>query len=303
MPFDPTDAKWTGFLRYVSSLPKEEVERKNRERHEEIERLYRHFKECFSKGICDGCGKPLATFSKSELPCFHWLLRPKGVKKKDLEFLFTTKGYSRTAAYIRWIANEEIFLSRINDLADEGNTEAVFHWSATYKHIKWTFWCTPNDYNGHQGSKVAYPHFHVEIRLSGQVFVRFNDFHIPFTDEDLFDLRCNLDSRSPIKQSFGIHGAGMRDAVAVPIEKIISDTQVADDESKGVYRIHTMAIAKEGETISEDFLEEVIRKSKETGHTVAYYLNKSGLNTHIVVSPIDTVPDKEIRTNPRKKED
>lgn len=300
MPFDPTDAKWTGFLKHIRSLPKEEVERKNREHHEESERLYRHFKDCFPKGICDCCGKPIAAFSSGE-PCFHWLLRPKGVKKEDLESLFTAKGYFRIAAHIRWIANEESFLSRINDLAGEGDTDAVFHWSATYKHIKWTFWCTRNDYHGHQNSKVAYPHFHVEIRLNGQVFVKFNDFHVPFTHEDLFNLKCNFDSRSPIKQSFGIHGAGMNDAISVPLERIISDTRTTDDESKGVYHIQTMVIAGEGKSISGEFLEEIMRKSKETGKTMAHYFKKSGLNTQIVVSPVDTVPDKEIRTNPRKK--
>jgi hypothetical protein len=167
----------------------------------------------------------------------------KGRQEKNLEVLFNSKGYFRTASYIRWVANEECFMSRINDLADEGDTDGIFHWSATYRHLKWTFWCTQSDY---QGTNADFSHFHVEMRLNGQIFIKFNDFHIPFTDKNLFDLKCNLDERSPIKQTFGSHGAGMNDAMSVPINKIISNSKIADDENQGTYRIETLVISEEG---------------------------------------------------------
>lgn len=296
-----SEPEWSAFLRHIGSLPRDEVERQNREHHEEAVRLHARFKECFPKGVCDCCGKPLLTFSRG-VPCFHWLLRPKGVKKDDLEALFHAKGYFRIASYVRWIANEDAYLSRINDLKGEGHAGAVFHWSATYKHIKWTFWCTQGDYEGHSGSKADFPHFHVEVRLNGQVFVRFSDFHVPFTPEDLFYLKCNSDPRAPIEQSFGAYGAGMEDAVSIPLEKILDDTTSTDDETKAVYRIQTIMMAEEGKAISGDLIDEIVKKSKATGKPMAHFIKESGLNAQIIVSPNDAVPEKETRSNPRGKQ-
>jgi hypothetical protein len=300
MAFHSSDAQWADFLRKIESLPKEFVEGKTREHHEESERLFERFKDGFAKGMCSCCDKPLATFSKGA-PCSHWLLRPKGVKKDDLEELFHAKGYFRTASYVRWVANQGAYLSRINDLDEEGASESVFHWSAVHKHIKWTFWCTPSDYAGHHGTRASYPHFHVAMKLNGLVFVKFGDFHVPFTDEDLFNLRCNADPRSPIKQSFGAHGAGMNAAVTVPLDKIVSETKTTDDKTKGVYRIQTLITAEEGKRIPSEVIEEIIRKSQETGKTMAHFVKESGLNAEIIVSPNDAVPEKEIRNNPREK--
>lgn len=296
MAFKPSDAEWANFLAYVKSLPNEWMEKQNRDHQEESERLYREFKESFPKGECDCCGKSLLTFSKKDV-CFHWLLRPKGAKKEDLETLLKAKGYFRAAAYVRWVANEEAFLSRINDLAEDGD-EAVFHWSAVYKHIKWTFLCKKNDLQGHPNSQAAFPHYHIEIRLDGKVFVKFNDFHIPFSGEDLFNLKCNSDEHSPIKQSFGSYGAGIKDAFSIPPEKMLSETVSTDDESQAVYHIQSIITNEAGVPMEE--IAEMIRKSKETGKPVAHFLRESGMNAQILISPTDSLPDKEKRS-PRKK--
>jgi hypothetical protein len=302
MAFNPSNSEWADYAAHINSLPQEEIDKRMREGEEESKRLYEEFQQAFQKGVCDSCGKSLATFSKDN-HCFHWLLRPKGVKKGDLEELLKQKGYFRVASYVRWVANEEAFLCRINDLVEEGDANAVFHWSATYKHIKWTFICNKSDLAGHDTAGANFPHYHIEIKLSGQSFVRFNDFHAPFSDEDLFNLKCNDDERFPIKQSFGAYGAGMKDAFSIPPEMILSESTATEDEDKAVYHIQTIIRAEKGQRIKGERVAEMIRRSKETGQPMAHFAREMGLNPQIVIGTPDEVPTKENRNNPRKKKD
>jgi hypothetical protein len=226
------------------------------------------------------------------------LLRPKGVKKTDLESLLIQKGYFRAAAYIRWVANQEALLCRINDLTENEQSRSVFHWSASYKHIKWTFICSQNDYKGHANTLTDFPHFHFEMRLAGQPFVKFNDFHIRFTDEDLFNLKCNEDDSFPIKQSFGPYGAGMKDAFSLPAQTILEKSTSTDDEGKAVYHIQTIVQSDSG--ISGEKIAEIMRLSKETKKPMAQLFYEAGLKPQVLIQPPDSVPDKESR-NPRRK--
>lgn len=293
-----SDTRWREFQEYLKALPINALGVESQEQHEEAESLYQKFKECFSREMCDSCGKPLPTFSRNN-PCFHWLLRPKGAKKDDIERLFQAKGYFRTASWIRWVANQNAFLAGINDLRGEGDQAAVFHWTARYKHLSWTFWCTKNDYVGHVNTRANMSHFHVEMKSEGRPFIRFNDFHIPFTDEDLFYLKANLDSDSVFQQSFGPHGAGMQDAMDVPAEEIIGSACSVDDERKGVYEIDTIIRAAPGQTISGDLLTHIIEKSRESGRTIAHCVREEGLDAQVLITPSDSIPEKSVRSNPR----
>ncbi len=205
----------------VRSLSPSDIQKRNAAQADETERLFAAFLTALKQDKCDSCGKPLATFSERN-QCFHWLLRPKGVKKQHVAELLTAKGYFRSGSYIRWLANTESKFTRVNDLEDE-NEKSVFHWSAAYRHIKWTFLCTESDLQGHANTNSDFPHFHFEMRLNGQIFIKFNDLHIRFTDEDTFNLRCNRDANSPIKQTFGFYGAGMSDAFSIPAETILEE--------------------------------------------------------------------------------
>jgi hypothetical protein len=50
----------------------------------------------------------------------------------------------------------------------------------------------------------------------------------------------------------------------------------------------------------DNFLEEIKQRSKETGKTMAHFIQESGFSSQIVISPNDAIPDKEMRNNPRK---
>lgn len=265
----------------------------------EAKAIYGNFVKCFTKGICDSCGESLDSFDPESAPCFHWLLRPKGIKKKHIAEVFHGFGYFRTATYIRWVCNQDIHIARINDLSEEGDQGAVFHWSAEYMHIKWTFLCKKNDYEGHKGRNDSFPHYHVEMRLDDRIFIKFSEYHLRLSDEDLASIRGNADPTCPIKQSFGPHGSGMEDAFSLPPEDIIDSMDVTNDPSDAVYHIQTMILDKEG--IPGEVINEALKKAKETGKPAGTFLKKLGYNVRFCIEPAPSVPEKQIRNHPRKK--
>jgi hypothetical protein len=295
----PDDHAWRRYKEYLSSNEPEVIARaeNNREKaHEEYQEFLHHAK----LGECYVCKKSIKTFSPKS-PCPHWLLRPSGVKKQHIHEILESRGYHRSAAYIRWFANFKALSRNINDLTEEADQAAVFHWSCRYEHIKWTFKCSQSDRTGHKGTKHGYPHFHFEMRLTGNPFVRFNDFHIPFTDEDLFWLRANEDPDIRFKQSFAPHGSGMQDAMNVDPEDLINQLQRGKDcsEDDAVFQIDSLVFREEG--IPGELIENAVKASKESGKTIAFHLKELGLEPNIMITPSETIPDIEERTNPRKK--
>lgn len=208
---------WEKQRAFLKKIPESERLRIQKENQGEAEKLYNEFTEAFSKGMCDSCGKPNSTFSK-ESPCFHWVLRPSKSKKEHIEKVLKAKGYFRCAACVRWVANFDSHFKNINNLSEEGNVEALFHWLLNTSISNGHLWCARNDFAGHSNQL---PHFHFEMRLDKMPFIKFNDCHIPFTDEDLFYIQSNEDSESPVKQTFGFHGAGLEEAFSVDPEKLI----------------------------------------------------------------------------------
>ena len=293
-----SDSDWEAFKQYMASMPPDARRQVEQRYADEADALYNSFKASFMKGLCDTCGKPLTSFTPGA-PCFHWLLRPKGCKKSHIAEVFQSKGYFRTASYIRWVCNQAVHIARINDLSEEGDKEAIFHWSGEYTHIKWTFLCRLNDYQGHQGQNDNFPHYHLEMRLNGRVFIKFNEYHFRLTDEDLISLRCNLDSSCPVKGTFGPHGSGMEDAFSIPIDSMMQGMQITDNQSEAVYHIQTVLMDEKG--IPGEIIEAALKKSKETGKPAAIFLKEIGYNPKIHIEPPKDVPEKQIRHHPRPK--
>ncbi len=289
--------QWELFKRNVRNMPQEEIARIKRKNVDEAERLYRRFTESFKKGLCDSCRNPINSFSSDSI-CFHWLLRPNGSKKVNIKEVLEAKGYFRSASYIRWVCNQDVHLARINDLSEEGDTQAIFHWSGQYLDTKWTFVCTSNDYHGHQGHESRFPHYHIEMRLHDRIFIRFNEFHLKFTDEDLFNLRCDLDVSCPVKHTFGPHGSGMEDALSIPSDKIMEGVQITDNPDEAVYHIHTILTDKKG--IPGEIIQEALQRSKDSGKPVATFLRELGYSPQVCIEPIDNIPDKQDRNHPRR---
>ena len=171
--------------KFLENLSPVEIKQHNEEQLKETLKEYKEFLTAFNKKCCYLCGMKLSYFSRSE-PCFHWFLIPTGIRKKDFnEYLSTPIEFFHFESYLRWVANTEAKIKNINDLKNPN--EKIIERTIKYKNIEWTLNVGSTDLNGHENSKNAnFPHFHIQIHIDGRPFIKFNNFHIPFSRHDLF---------------------------------------------------------------------------------------------------------------------
>jgi len=65
------------FAKWCRDLPEEEKRQGSLIQLKQAEEDWTVFADCFERGICSICEKPIKTFSIKN-PCLHWLLKPKG---------------------------------------------------------------------------------------------------------------------------------------------------------------------------------------------------------------------------------
>jgi len=277
------------------SMSEEKIKALNASSIQKAEDDYREFKKAFDIGTCSLCGKPLKTFSK-ENPCLHWMLRPKNVKKKDIHELLQKKKFFQLMAYLRWVANQENFFKNINDLKDEKDPSKIVETTIQYKHIKWSISSSINDYNGHIGKSADFPHYHLEMKLNGQVFIKFNDFHLKFQEEDLFKLISIIDLGAVERYSSG--GDGMQFLMDQDSEILIEHLITTEDERRANVEISSLAYFEDGIDISE--IEKLINTAKESGTTVAKLLKAKADSCQSIITPHETVPEMQKRSGRKK---
>jgi hypothetical protein len=286
---------------FFQSLPPEEIEEINRKNDAQHKEQSAKFLKGYAKDICYLCEKSFKTISVDE-PCIHWLLRRCKFKKKDFPKVYDKYGYGNIAAYLRWCANQEKHLGNINDLDDEKSKRKRISSTIKWKNIEWTFDCSENDFSGHAGSKTDFPHYHFQMRIDGRPFISFGDFHIPFTDDDLFNLRLVEEQGDWFKHNYGEIGAGMQDAMTINLETMIENMETAD-ESEGTFHLSTIIEAKDG-AISGDLIADIFKESEETGKTVAALMKEKLsdiANVQTIVSPADSVPEIAKRTERKRR--
>ncbi|MGP9672248.1 hypothetical protein ACT3S9_13740 [Pseudoalteromonas sp. AOP31-A2-14] len=290
------------YRRIFEGMSPEEIEEMNRLNDEEHQRQAEAFRTGYEKDICYLCNKPFKTISKSN-PCLHWLLRQCKFKKKDFPKVYEKYGYGNIAAYIRWCANQDRFLSNINDLEGEKSDRKVLSYTVKWKNVEWTFDCSKNDFQGHQGTSIDYPHYHFQMRIDGRQFINFNDFHVPFTDHDLFILKNSMEQGDWFKQNFGAIGSGMQDAVSVELEDILEHTIRSDNEDEATYHFSTMIDASEN-PISGEEIYEIQKEAERTGKSFAFVAQKrlkERAKVQTVISPADSIPDIASRTEHKRR--
>ena len=112
------------FLAHIEQMPEEErnalFERMRNETNEDYDR----FVSSFNSGICSICGKPIKTFH-ADSPCLHWLLRPKGFKKKHFNLVYERFSFFRVSGYVRWVASLGGLFKNINDIKLEHEGEKL----------------------------------------------------------------------------------------------------------------------------------------------------------------------------------
>lgn len=287
---------------FFDSLTPEQIEEGNRKQLEENKRVYEEFSSAYKQGNCSLCSLPLTEFVSSK-PCFHWFLRPHGIKKKHFQkYLSTPIGFFRFDSYIRWIANLNSPYKNINDLKSEMNPAKVIEYTIRYKNIEWSVSVGKTDRQGHPDTKNAnFPHFHIQMKVDNNVFIKFNDFHIPFSDEDIFTLRSIEEAPDKVvwRNTFGEGMSIIEDDEALEqLDKLMTRT---DDLENATFNTGTLIQMPEGETMDGETLSKAFKESKETGipvrHILKKYFPQASFMTEI--TPGDSVPEISKRT-PRK---
>lgn len=282
---------------FLNTLTKDEIEDLNKKDQQDAEDCYKDFKKQFKNGNCFICNKPLKTFS-ADNPCLHWLLRENNkIKKKDIKKVLDKFSYFQVNSYLRWAANSDEFFKNINDLEDEKDGSKLIEITLKYKHIKWSISCSYGDYTGHVGKKANFPHYHFEMLLNGQVFIKFNDFHIPFKESDLFGLIMIKDFGAI--ESHGTGGTGMESLMNCKPEDLVKYSSFTKDESKADINISTIAsFGKNGILVDDVF--KIIEEAEKSGVSAARLLQERANSAVSFVSPHDSVPKKEKRSGRRK---
>jgi len=200
-------------------------------------------------------------------------------------------------------------MKNINDIQAEHPGGRLIDFTARHKHITWSFSCGQSDYEGHKTNKSGnFPHYHMQIKLNGNAFIRYNDFHIPFHDDDLFDIELFTKHKNFAVHSYG-RGTGMQELMGSEdgLEFIVDQSTPTDNPEEAAYNLSTIVMAKDGESISGDLIADAMKEAKESGRTIASVMREKlkDANTNIttIVSPGDGVPETQQRTGRKKKTD
>jgi hypothetical protein len=243
------------------------------------------FKEAFAVGDCYLCKKPLATFS-SENPCLHWLLKPKGFKKKHLPAVSDFYSMLQMETYLRWVASTDAPATNINDFADEG-TGKLREVTIRYKHLEWSFSCGLSDLRGHASSAHSnHPHYHFQMRLEQRPFIDFGDFHLPLSEKDITGLELSIRIPEILKIKFP-GGEGMSEVLQPKnFDLLLSKSSKSPDPENAGLNISSLVVADDGHTIDGSQLAELIEKARTEGVTVASLLHTlPNATARTIISP------------------
>lgn len=289
------------FAKFMEGLSEEEINAGNEAGFRRAELEHKRFREAFNKDNCYLCEKPHLSFSKNT-PCIHWLLKPKGFKKKYFNELSEKYGIFQIQSYLRWVANENTFAKNINDLVTEGTSNKIIELTIKYKNLEWSFSCAESDYIGHAKSKHSkHPHYHFQMRINEKPFINFNDFHPPLSKMDVINLEAMRSNPEKVRQRFSF-GEGMNDMFNEEIiEHVLDSPSVGENDENAAFSIGSMVYASEGGTIDGDALYSIIEEAKEKGVTIASMLHKLPNSTSkTIVSPGPGVVEQAPRSGRKK---
>jgi len=268
---------------------------------------YSSFIEHYERESCYLCGKSFKTLSKAA-PCLHWLLRRCKFKKKDFPKITENYDFYNIYAFLRWVANAETGVRNINNLKEESSERKVFEITIKWKNIEWTLDCSKNDFDGHKGSKTDFPHWHFQMRVDGNQFINFNDYHIPLSKDDQLKIVLENDPESGFLHTFGPGGQGMQehmDRLAENPDEFIANAVSTSNPEEGA--THMLSIVKGPEGgISGDKVDAALEMARNTGKTLAHCFREvladdKSASISTIASPADSVPEIAKRTERKRR--
>ena len=295
------------FANFLSRVPPELRARINEQNRQEATVQHQQFKDAFSTGRCSFCGQPLSSFDVAS-PCRHWLLKPEGFRKEHLELLAKKHSWGVLEDYLRWVANEESFARNINDFADEG-TGKLIELTIKHKNLAWSFSCGANDLSGHEGGGEysKQPHYHFQMYVEGKPFLRYNDFHLPLSEQDVDFLELKRANPGSVQKRIA-GGAGMNELLDESmLDKVVtlgrSGTSKQDAENAPI-QLDTFVVAEPGKSISGEELYNLFEEARAEGVTASSKLRKlKGVSVQTIVSPGPGVVHQAPRSGRRRRGD
>lgn len=287
-----SDSRIKDFNETLNSIPIEELLAKNSEQHAQDEKDFQELKDALSRGHCNYCGNPLTHFSERK-PCFHWLLKPNGFKKRHFPLLFEQKSFHQMEAYLRWTANCEKPMQNINDLVEEKSSSKFIEETIRYKNIEWSFSSSHGDREGHKDKhEGTMPHYHFQMKVDGNVVINYGGFHVPFSDYDEFCFAVKAGKFDRLEGG-NIHGAGMQDLFNhLSPEELVEHMRKATDDNDAQFGVSIMIEADEGTTISGDEIADLMEERERTGVSMAKLAQKlKNVKIQTVITPGPGVPE------------
>jgi hypothetical protein len=282
----------------VAVAPPEMREGINQKQKAAADAEHAEFKKAFDQGNCYLCGDALTSFDESK-PCAHWLLNPKGFRKKQHFVKVTGKyGFHQLQSFLRWIANEDGFAKNINDMPDEGSGK-LREVTIKYKDLVWSFSCTQNDFMGHGSGTHQLPHYHFQMRQGPRGVINYNDFHVPFSDSDIHEISAEM-ANPNLKRRWS-HGEGMNDFFRPEVIEAMLDSggMSTGDDGEGEIKFDHILRADEGTSMNGEDIQALIKEAKDTGVPLATLLRKGRMpnaNVTTIASPGPGVVEQKSRS-------
>jgi hypothetical protein len=288
------------FKKYFSSLSDEEINKRNEKEYHEAAKQHELFVKGYRDNICYLCGGSFDIFEDSRV-CSHWLLNPKGFTKRYFPQIYRYYSYVNIQTFLRWIANQERLYGNINDLVEEMNSNKIIDNTIVYKNLEWSFSCTQSDFQGHHDKfRGKEPHYHFQMRIDNKIFIKYAEFHIPFTKYDLLVLQSKMD-KSSIIESRCLYGEGMHDLFTrIKPDNLVKYSTPTDDEKKATVHFQTIVEAEPGKKISSDDIYKIFQESKEKNVPISSLVHKLGAKSTIIIEPAPSVPEIAHRTKRRR---
>jgi hypothetical protein len=291
---------YRNFKSFVNQLTPEEVLEGNEYIQKKTEEQYNEFKKAFNNNKCSYCNKKLDDIN-SNLLCFHWLLNPIKLNKQSIPLIINQYGFGRVDAYLRWVANLEKPFMNINDLKSENSGKNIVEQTISFKNIEWSFKSSVNDFQGQPNSKMGKsPHFHLQIKVNEMVVVKFNDFHLPLSQEDVFTLKSKNDPEINMNHKYG-YGEGME---FISQEELILDVlrNTENCENEALFHYQTMVTPKDGTPIPKEVVNKLMKEAQEKNVTMTSLLEKlDNVNVKTIVTPGGGVVKQSHRSKRKKR--
>ncbi|HOX85155.1 MAG TPA: hypothetical protein PKW76_15485 [bacterium] len=288
-PYKNVDLK-----KLFESLTDSEIAEIHRVQEEENQKAYDSFVAAMKQDKCFLCNLNLEDFDEN-IFCYHWFLYPKNIRKKHFDRFLKNEalGYFHLDSYFRWVANYEKPIRNINDLRYEMPSNQLISYTAKYKNIEWSISVGHSDKDGHPNTNYGTdPHFHLQMKVDGLPFIKFNDYHLKFNDEDLWTLEYIRQNEGNVAIGYD-KGRGMNIIEFEDNIEIIADHMtLVDDESKATFKTHTLIKSKDGQEIDMELFSELVKESKETNKPIGQLVKKRmpNLNVTTIVEPGEGVP-------------